>query len=104
LFTKNSSWQVKHSIPHITVTLYGDCYCEDFAPNFDDKELAVASQRFTASHFHFRYEICNPKQHDYRPHLPLFSLFLRLRIKVKGRHFDAVEVMEAESQAVLKPS
>jgi hypothetical protein len=31
--------QAKQSIPHTTVTFYGDCVkmCEDFAPNFGDK-------------------------------------------------------------------
>jgi hypothetical protein len=33
------------------------------------------------------------------PHPPYFSLFPRL--KIKGRHFDTVEAMEAESQAVM---
>jgi hypothetical protein len=28
-------------------------------------------------------------------------LFSRLKIKLKGRHFDTIEVIEAESQAVL---
>jgi hypothetical protein len=28
-------------------------------------------------------------------------LFPRLKIKLKGRHFDTTEMMEAESQAVL---
>jgi hypothetical protein len=31
-----------------------------------------------------------------------FSLFLRLKIKLKGCHFDTIEMIEAESQAVLK--
>jgi hypothetical protein len=31
----------------------------------------------------------------------LLYLFPRLKIKLKGRHFDTTEVMEAESQAVL---
>jgi hypothetical protein len=35
------------------------------------------------------------------PHSPYLSLFLRLKIKVKGRHFFTIEVIEAESQAVL---
>jgi hypothetical protein len=30
-----------------------------------------------------------------------FSLFPRLKIKVKGRHFNTTEVIDAESQAVL---
>jgi hypothetical protein len=32
---------------------------------------------------------------------PYFSLFPPLKIKLKGRHFDRTEVIEAESQAVL---
>jgi hypothetical protein len=35
------------------------------------------------------------------PHPPCFSLFPQLKIKLKGRHFDTIEVIEAESQAVL---
>jgi hypothetical protein len=35
------------------------------------------------------------------PHPPHFSLFPRLKIKLKCRHFDAIEVMEAELQVVL---
>jgi histone-lysine N-methyltransferase SETMAR len=30
-----------------------------------------------------------------------FSLFPQLKIKLKGRHFDTIERIEAESQAVL---
>jgi hypothetical protein len=35
------------------------------------------------------------------PHPPYFSLFPQLNIKLKGRHFDTIEVIKAESQAVL---
>jgi hypothetical protein len=35
------------------------------------------------------------------PHLPYFSLFPRLKLKLKGRHFGTIDVIEAESQAVL---
>jgi hypothetical protein len=42
------------------------------------KELAVASRQRT-----------------------VFFLFLRVKIKLNGRHFDTIEVIEAESQAVL---
>jgi hypothetical protein len=35
------------------------------------------------------------------PNPPYFSLFLQLQTKLKGRHFDTTEVIEAESQAVL---
>jgi hypothetical protein len=36
---KNSSWQAKQPIPHITVTFYRDCVkmCEDYAANFGDR-------------------------------------------------------------------
>jgi hypothetical protein len=33
------------------------------------------------------------------PHPPFFSLFPRLNIQLKCRHFNAIEVFEAESQA-----
>jgi hypothetical protein len=35
------------------------------------------------------------------PHPLYFSLFPRLRIKLKGRNFDTIEMMETESKAVL---
>jgi hypothetical protein len=35
------------------------------------------------------------------PHPPYISLFPQLKIKLRGRHFDTTEVIEAESQAVL---
>jgi hypothetical protein len=35
------------------------------------------------------------------PHPPYFSLLARLKMKLKGLHFDTTEVMEADSQAVL---
>jgi hypothetical protein len=34
------------------------------------------------------------------PTHPAF-LFPRLKVKLKGRHFDTIEVIEAESQAAL---
>jgi hypothetical protein len=35
------------------------------------------------------------------PHPPYFSLFLQLKIKLKGRHFYTIMVTEAESQEML---
>jgi hypothetical protein len=35
------------------------------------------------------------------PHPSYFSLFPQLKIKLKGCHFDTVEVIEAKLQAVL---
>jgi hypothetical protein len=35
------------------------------------------------------------------PHPPYLSLCLRVKIKLKGRRFDTIEVMEAGSQTVL---
>jgi hypothetical protein len=37
------------------------------------------------------------------PTQPYFSLFPRLKIKLKGRHFDAAEMMEAESGGAEQP-
>jgi hypothetical protein len=68
--------------------------CEDFAPNFGDK---ITGYCITTTH-----RLTLPfSQHDCRPHLPHFSLFLRLKIKLKVLHFDTIEVMEAEFRAVL---
>jgi hypothetical protein len=38
LFTKNSFWRIKQSIPHTTEMIHGEYVkmCKDFAPNFDD--------------------------------------------------------------------
>jgi hypothetical protein len=36
------------------------------------------------------------------PHPPWISLFPHLKIKLKGRHFETTEMIEAELQAVLK--
>jgi hypothetical protein len=65
------------------------------------KELHVALRHRTVSHFLFHQGIFDHRQHDCHPHPPYFSLFPRLKIKLKGRHFDAVEVNEAESQSML---
>jgi hypothetical protein len=35
------------------------------------------------------------------PYPPHFSMFPQLKIKLKDRHFETTEVIEAESQAVL---
>jgi hypothetical protein len=35
------------------------------------------------------------------PHPPYSSLFPRLRTKLEDRHFDTIEVMEAEPQVML---
>jgi hypothetical protein len=34
-------------------------------------------------------------------HPPYFTLFPQLNIRLKGHHFDRIEMIEAESQAVL---
>jgi hypothetical protein len=41
------------------------------------------------------------KQHGCCPPPTLISLFPQLKIKLKARHFDTTEAVEAESQAVL---
>jgi hypothetical protein len=53
------------------------------------------------SHILFHQGILDQNQHDCRPHSLYFYLFPRLKTKLKGRHFDTIEVIEAESQAVL---
>jgi hypothetical protein len=60
LFTENSSWQAKQSIPHATVTFYSDCVkmCEDFPRTLATKELAVASHQGIFDQKHDCQECC----------------------------------------------
>jgi hypothetical protein len=64
------------------------------------KELAVASRQRTVSHFHFHQRIVDQTNMTIAPP-PCFALLVRLKTKLKGRRFDTIEVMEAESQTVL---
>jgi hypothetical protein len=74
--------------------------CEDSAPNFRDKiNWLLHHNTFP---FFFSPGICFTKNNlAVVPHPTYFSLFPQLKIKLKGRHFDTTEVIEAESQAVL---
>jgi hypothetical protein len=61
--------------------------------------MAVASRKRTASRFFFHQGIFT-KNNMTIVLTRLTFLFPRLQIKLKGRHFDTIEVIEAESQAV----
>jgi hypothetical protein len=103
LFTNNSVWQAKESIPHTTVNFCGDCFkmCQDFSPNFGDKTTFCC---ITTTHhltLPFHQGIFYQNRMTVVPHPSNFSLFLRLQIKQKGRHFDTTDVIGAESRAVL---
>jgi DNA-directed RNA polymerase subunit L len=60
----------------------------------EKNEVAVVSRQHPASHF-----VCHRGIPLTVP--PPFSLFSRLKIKLKDRHFDTTEVIKAESQAAL---
>jgi hypothetical protein len=81
------------------VTFYGDYakMCKDFAPNFSDKNW---QRQRTVSNFLFTREFLTKNNITVVPHPPYFSLFPRLKIKLKGRNFYTNEVIEVESQAV----
>jgi hypothetical protein len=68
---------------------YGDCVkmCEVLARSLATKELAVAPQQRTVLHFPFHHI-----NMTIVPLPPYFSLFPRLKIKLKFRHFDTTEV------------
>jgi hypothetical protein len=56
----------------------------------------------SVSHFLFHQGISFSKNNTANvPHPSYVSLFPRLEIELKGRHFDTIEVTEAESHAVL---
>jgi hypothetical protein len=97
LSTKNTSRQVKQSFPHITVTFYGDCFemCEDKRTG-----CCITTMHGLTLPFLTRDLVTRNILTDF-PHRPYFSLSPRFKIKLKGRHFDTIEVIEAGSQAVL---
>jgi hypothetical protein len=94
LFTRNSSLQAKQSIPHSLVTFYNNRMkmFEDFAPNFDNK-ITISLQR-SVLHFPFQQDFFLPKTMTLVP-IPTF-FFPRVKIKLKGHHFDTTEAIEAE--------
>jgi hypothetical protein len=65
------------------------------------KKLFLPSRQRTVSYFISEQEIFDQKQHDCRPTHSNFYLFPGLKIKLKGRYFDTIVLMEAELQAVL---
>jgi hypothetical protein len=85
------------------MTFYGDCVkiYEDFAANFGDRGTGccITTHRLTLPFSTWNFLTKNNT--TVVTHPPYFSLFPRLKIKLKGRHFDTVKVIEAESQAIL---
>jgi hypothetical protein len=76
--------------------------CKDFAPNFGNKRTGcciTTTHRLTLSFSPGNFFIKNNT--TVIPHLPYFSLFPLLKIKLKDRHIDTIEVIETESQAVM---
>jgi hypothetical protein len=61
----------------------------------------ATKERAVASHFLFTREFLTKSNMTVFPQPLYFSLFPRLKIKMKVRHFDTTEVIEAESRAVL---
>jgi hypothetical protein len=81
LFTKNSPWQAKHSIPHTTVTFYGEWVkmCEDFVSNFSDK---ITGSFITITHhltLPFQQGIFRQNDMTVVPTHPTFLCFLDWR-------------------------
>jgi hypothetical protein len=76
---------------------------KDFARNFDNKRTGCCITAMYCLTLPFSPGNFWPKTTRLSsPHPPYFSLlFPRLEIKLKGRHFDTIEVLEVESQAVL---
>jgi hypothetical protein len=65
------------------------------------KDLAIASRQCAISTSFFTRESFTKSNLTLVPHPPYCSLFPRLKIKLKGRHFDTIKVIEAESHAML---
>jgi hypothetical protein len=95
LFIRNTSWQAKQSIPHTTVTSYGDCVniCEIFAPppplNFGDKSTGCCIT--TKHHLTFiTRDFFDQQQHDCRPPLTLLFSVSPIEDKTEMPPFDII--------------
>jgi hypothetical protein len=75
--------------------------CEDFSPNFGDKRTARCITTMHHLTLFFTREFFTKNNMIVFPYPPYFSLLPQLKIKLKDRHLDTNEVIEAESQAVL---
>jgi hypothetical protein len=73
---------------------------EYFAPNFDSKRTGCCVTT-RVSHFLLPGNFLSKNNMALVPHPPYFSLFSRLKMKLKGHHFVTIEVIEAVSQALL---
>jgi len=107
LCTKNLSQQAKLRILGSTAMFCGDCVkaCEDVAPNFGENRpgcftmtLPSYTQQFLAKN-----KIAVIPHTPYSPDLAPcdFFLFPKMKLKLKGRRFDTIEEIHAESQTVL---
>jgi hypothetical protein len=87
--------------PNAIVTFYGDCMriCEDFALNFGDRRTGcciMTTHHITLLFYQNQHYCCpHPSQSDDLDPRD-FSLFPCLKMKLKGHHFDTIEVIEAE--------
>jgi hypothetical protein len=97
------SQQAKQSIAHTAVTFYGDYMkmCKDFAANFGDKRTGRCVTTTDPHTSFFTRESFTKINMAVVLHPPYFSPFPRLKLKLKGHHFDTIEVIDAELLAVL---
>jgi hypothetical protein len=83
--------------------------CKDFTLNFGNKRIGCCIMTMHCLTLHLHRGIFDKNNMTVVPHTPYspdlvpcnFSLFPCLKIKLKGRCFDTIEVIETELQAVL---
>jgi hypothetical protein len=94
------------TVPHTTVRFYGDCMkmCEDFTLNFSVKTTGcctTTAHRLTLPFLPGNFFTTNnmtvgPQPPNFPDLVPCnFSMFPQLKRKLKGSHFDTIEVIEA---------
>jgi hypothetical protein len=104
---KKNETDVKQSQDHTHHSLWhqGDC-SQRIRSGRPNRRFRILLLRFTTpppppsltSFFTRQFFL---KQHDCCSHPPYFSLFSRVKITLKGRHFDTIEAIEVESQVLL---
>jgi hypothetical protein len=108
---KHRSQHAKLWIPGSTATFCGDCmiHAKTSPRTLARIDLAASTWQRSISQFHPHPAVSGETKNDCHPHTPYshdlvpcdFFLFPEIKLKLKGRQFNTIEEVQAESPRVL---